>query len=318
MRQVVSGLREGVAQELSKVDIVHGCARLASTGPSVWIGEEQYVADELIIATGSVPSVLPIPGAGLAMTSDDILALDTLPQSIAIIGGGVIGMEFASILNAFGVEVTVLEFCKEILPPFDRDVAKRLRSLLSRRGIRIIVDARVTSIVKESDSGLRVDYEAKGNAQSLAVDAALMAVGRKACLPLGTEEAGIKVDNRGFIMVGEDYRTSREHIYAIGDVNGRCMLAHAASAQGRYLLGEDVNMRIIPSALFTTPEAAMVGLTEEQCQSRGLHYKVSRALYASNGKARLWEIRRALSNSSASTTAEQSSAATSLARMQPT
>lgn len=172
MRQVVSGLREGVAQELSKVDIVHGCARLASTGPSVWIGEEQYVADELIIATGSVPSVLPIPGAGLAMTSDDILALDTLPQSIAIIGGGVIGMEFASILNAFGVEVTVLEFCKEILPPFDRDVAKRLRSLLSRRGIRIIVDARVTSIAKESDSGLRVDYEAKGKAQSLAVDAA--------------------------------------------------------------------------------------------------------------------------------------------------
>ena len=285
MRQVVSGLRDGVAQELSGVDIVHGCARLASTGPSVWVGEDQYVADRLIIATGSVPAALPIPGAELAMTSDDLLALDTLPGSIAIIGGGVIGVEFASILNAFGVEVTVLEFCKEILPPFDRDVAKRLRSLLSRRGIKIIVGAGVTSIERESASGLRVDYEAKGKPQSLAVDAALMAVGRKASLPQGTEDAGIKVDDKGFIMVDDGYRTSREHIYAIGDVNGRCMLAHAASAQGRCVLGEDVNMSVIPSALFTTPEAAMVGLTEEQCQGRGLHYKVSRALYASNGKA---------------------------------
>ncbi len=285
MRQVVSGLREGVAQELSKVDIVRGTARLASTGASVWVGENQYMADRLVIATGSVPSQLPISGAELAMTSDTLLSLDTLPASIAIIGGGVIGMEFASILSAFGVEVTVLEFCKEILPPFDRDIAKRLRSLLSRRGIRIVTDARVTSIAKEADASLTVSYEAKGNAQTLSVESSLMAVGRKACLPAGTEEAGIKVDSRGFIMVDDDYRTSREHIYAIGDVNGRCMLAHAATAQGRYVMGADVNLRVIPSALFTEPEAAMVGLTEEQCAERGIHYRVSRAMYASCGKA---------------------------------
>lgn len=285
MRQVVSGLREGVAQELSKVDIVRGTARLASTGASVWVGEDQYMADRLIIATGSVPSQLPIPGAELAMTSDTLLSLDALPASIAIIGGGVIGMEFACILSAFGVEVTVLEFCKEILPPFDRDIAKRLRSLLSRRGIRIVTDARVTSIAKGADASLTVNYEAKGKPQTLPVAASLMAVGRKACLPAGTEEAGIKVDSRGFIMVDDDYRTSREHIYAIGDVNGRCMLAHAATAQGRYVMGADVNLRVIPSALFTEPEAAMVGLTEEQCIERGIHYRVSRSMYASCGKA---------------------------------
>lgn len=286
MRQVVSDLRDGVAQELSRVDIVHGCARLASTGPSVWVGEDQYMADRLIIATGSVPSLLPIPGAELAMTSDELLSLDSLPSSIAIIGGGVIGMEFASILNAFGVDVTVLEFCKEILPTFDADVAKRMRSLLMRRGIKIVVGAHVTAIDRAVDSSsLRVDYEAKGKQQSLAADAVMMAVGRKASLPEGIEEAGIKVDHKGFIMVDDDFRTSREHIYAIGDVNGRCMLAHAATAQGRYLLGEDVNLRVIPSALFTEPEAAMVGLTEEQCQQCGLHYRVSRALFASIGKA---------------------------------
>lgn len=285
MRQVVSGLREGVAQELSRVDIVRGTARLASTGASVWVGEEQYMADRLIIATGSVPSQLPIPGAELAMTSDTLLSLDALPASIAIIGGGIIGMEFACILSAFGVEVTVLEFCKEILPTFDRDIAKRLRSLLSRRGIRIVTDARVTSIAKKADASLTVSYEAKGKAQTLSAEASLMAVGRKACLPAGTEEAGIKVDSRGFIMVDDDYRTSREHIYAIGDVNGRCMLAHAATAQGRYVMGADVNLRVISSALFTEPEAAMVGLTEEQCVERGIHYRVSRAMYASCGKA---------------------------------
>lgn len=285
MRQVVSGLREGVAMELSKVEIVSGTARLASTGPSVWVGEDRYMADRLIISTGSVPSLLPIPGAHLAMTSDTLLALDTLPPSIAVIGGGVIGMEFASILAAFGVEVTVLEFCKEILPPFDRDVAKRLRSLMSRRGIRIVTDARVTSIAEAAGSTVEVAYEAKGKAQSLAASAVLMAVGRKACLPEGLAEAGIKVDHRGFIMVDDDFRTSREHIYAIGDVNGRCMLAHAASAQGRSVLGEDVNLSVIPSALFTEPEAAMAGLTEEQCRERGLHYRVSRSLYAANGKA---------------------------------
>lgn len=285
MRQVVGSLREGVAQELSKVEIVRGTARLASTGPSVWVGEDQYMADRLIIATGSVPAILPIPGAQLALTTDTLLALDRLPGSVAIIGGGVIGMEFASILNAFGVEVTVLEFCKEILPPFDRDVAKRLRSLLSRRGIKIITDAKVESLSRPDDASLQVSYEAKGKQLTLTAEAVLMAVGRKACLPDGLEEAGIKVDHRGFIMVDDDFRTSREHIYAIGDVNGRCMLAHAASAQGRYLLGADVNLRVIPSALFTAPEAAMVGLTEEQCQERGLHYRVSRALFASNGKA---------------------------------
>lgn len=281
--EVVTRLREGAESLLKKVNVVRGEARMAATGPSVWVGEEQYFADRLIIATGSRAAYLPIPGAELADTSDELLKWTELPESLVIIGGGVIGIEFASALAALGVNVTVLEYCKEILPAFDVEVAKRLRTLLSRRGIKLIVSAEATSICRKGEL-LQLNYHSKGKDNTVECSKVLMAVGRVPVLPQGTAEAGIKFNRKG-IMVNDDFRTSAEHIYAIGDVNGRSMLAHVATAQGRKVLGLGVNLRVIPSAVFSIPEVGMAGLTEEQCAERELSYRVGKALFASNGKA---------------------------------
>lgn len=291
--EVMDRLRRGISQMLAKVNVVQGEASLrlqpengkkeepGFSGPKVIVGEEEYAAPVILIATGSKPASLPIEGAELAMSSDDFLKLTSLPGRVCIIGGGVIGMEFASILAAFGVEVTVVEYCQEILPPFDKEVAKRLRSTLSRRGVKTIVGAKVTAVRE----GMEVVYTGKKGEATVDCDAVIMAVGRKPVVPEGCEEVGIKLTPRGFIDVDDEMRTSVNGVYAVGDVNGKCMLAHAASAQARVALGEDVDMEYIPSAVFTIPECAMVGLTEEQCTSEGIGYATAKAMFAANGKA---------------------------------
>ncbi len=278
--EVMDRLRRGISQMLAKVNVVNGEARLAA-GPKVIVGEEEYTAPTILIATGSKPATLPIEGAELAMSSDDFLKLTSLPGRVCIIGGGVIGMEFASILAAFGVEVTVVEYCPEILPPFDKEVAKRLRSTLSRRGVKTVVGAKVTAIRE----GMEVVYTGKKGEASVGCDAVIMAVGRRPVVPEGCEDAGIKLTQRGFIEADDEMRTSVNGVYAVGDVNGKCMLAHAASAQARVALGEDVDLEYIPSAVFTIPECAMVGLTEEQCEAEGIGYATAKAMFAANGKA---------------------------------
>ncbi|MCM1452115.1 MAG: NAD(P)/FAD-dependent oxidoreductase, partial [Clostridium sp.] len=265
------------------------CSLTAENGertlmPVVRVDGREFSAEQILIATGSAPARLPIPGADLTLTSDDLLKLSDLPKSIAIIGGGVIGMEFASILQAFGVDVTVIEYCKEILPPFDKEVAKRLRSILSRRGVKIIVGAAVSKI-EQGPEGLVITYAGKKGDEAIHCQTALMAVGRKAVLPEGCVEAGINVNARGFIETDPMMRTSCAGVYAVGDVNGRCMLAHAASAQARVAFGDDVDMEYIPSAVFTSPECAMVGLTEEQCQKEEISYAAAKSMFAANGKA---------------------------------
>ena len=277
--EVVSRLREGVGMAVGKCTVVSGEASFADAH-TVTVCDECYTAPMIIIATGSAPSRLPIPGAELAIDSDRLLELTELPRRVAIIGGGVIGMEFASIFNAFGVEVTVIEYCKEILPPFDKDISKRLKTALSRRGVNIITSAAVTEI----KPGFSVVYEAKGKQLEVETDLVVMAVGRRAVLPEGLDKAGINVGRRG-IDVDDNFMTSVPGVYAIGDVNARCMLAHAASAQGRHVLGHPVDLNIVPSAVFTTPECAMAGLTEEQCKERSLNYKSAKALFRGNGKA---------------------------------
>ncbi len=276
---VVGELREGVATLLQGVNVVNAEARLTGAR-TVEAAGETYTAEKIIIATGSRPATIPMEGAELALDSDAALVLTELPASMVIIGGGVIGMEFASIFAAFGVKVTVVEYCPEILPPFDAEVAKRLRMSLKRRGIDIVTAARVTAI----KPGMTVEAEVKGRSKQFAAEAVLMAVGRRPVLPEGLETLGIAT-NRGFITVDDSMQTSVEGIYAIGDVNGRCMLAHAAEAQGRRVLGKEVNLDVIPSAVFTHPECAMVGFTEQQAADRGLTFKVGKATFRANGKA---------------------------------
>lgn len=275
---VINQLREGVAALLSGVNVIEGEARFIDAR-TVEVNGERYTADRIVIATGSAPTRLPIPGADLAITSDELLELTELPRRVAIIGGGVIGIEFANILHEFGVEVTVVEYCKEILPPFDKDIAKRLRITLTRRGINIVVGAGVTEIQPG-----KVIYESKGKSVTIDTDLTVMAVGRRPVIPQGLDSVGVEITRRG-ITVNEKMETNVPRIYAIGDVNGRCMLAHAASAQGRVVLGEHVNLDVIPAAVFTHPECAMAGLTEEQCKERELNYKCGKSFFRANGKA---------------------------------
>lgn len=276
---IVEQLRQGVSMLLNGATVVKGEARFKGENV-VEVNGESYTAPRIVIATGSKPAMLPIPGAELAMTSDDVLSLEQLPESICVIGGGVIGVELASILSSFGVKVTIVEYCSEILPNFDKEIAKRLRTALSRRGIKVVVSASVTAIRE----GMEVDYESKGKTVTLNVDAVLMAVGRRPVIPEGVVELGVKTGRRG-IEVNERYETSIPGIYAIGDVNGECMLAHAATAQGERILGSEVDVTVVPAAVFTLPECSMVGLTEEQCREQGIDYIACKSMFRANGKA---------------------------------
>ena len=288
--EVVTQLRDGVKQLMQSPGItaIEGEARFVDAH-TIEVNGERHDAKNIVIATGSAPKGLPIPGAELAMTSDDILSMTELPKSLCIVGGGVIGMEFAAIFNTYGVEVTVVEFCKEILPPFDKDIAKRLRQTLGKRGIKIVPQAGVKAIAP-CDEGLTVTYDLKGKEQSFVAERVLMSVGRQPVLPEGLDTIGVTVGRRG-IEVNDQMQTNVEGVYAIGDVNGRMMLAHAASAQGEValaaILGKecDIRLDIVPSAVFTVPELSMVGLTEDQCEERGMEVGVKKAFFRSNGKA---------------------------------
>lgn len=281
--EVVTQLREGIAMLLKGVNIVLGEAQFVDAS-TVEVNGETYTAPKVIVATGSRPAALDIPGAEYALTSDQLLTWnDFVPESLIIIGGGVIGIEFASIFAAFGSKVTVIEYCKEILPPFDSEIAKRLRMSLKRRGIDIVTGARVTAI---DTPEWTVTYESKGKTQSVSATAVVMAVGRRPVIPEGLDKI-VKEWNRGAIVVDNTMKVpGTDGLYAVGDVNGRCMLAHAAEAQGLVALGHaDVNLGVIPSAVFSVPECSMVGMTEEQCRESGLNFKVGKSFMRANGKA---------------------------------
>lgn len=282
--KVVDTLVAGLEQVTKAANHVKGTARFVA--PKIVEVEDgtRYTADKIIIATGSAPTRLPIPGAELAITSDELLAMDTLPQSMIIIGGGVIGLEFASVLNTLGTQVTVIEFMKEVLPPFDAEIAKRLRQQLTRKGIKFYIGAGAQSITRKDDGTYTVTYKtAKGEASATA-QYMLMATGRRPVIPEGCDAAGIEHGRKG-IVVDDDMRTTAEGVWAIGDCNCRLMLAHAAEAMARIAMGKEANLKVCPSAVFTSPEAAMVGLTEEQVKATGIPYKVGKSTYAANGKA---------------------------------
>ena len=283
---VVEGLREGVGALLGKCEVVKGEAAFVAPR-CVKVAGEEYTAKRIVVATGSAPSALPIPGADLAITSDEALWLDKLPASMVIIGGGVIGMEFASIFAALGSEVTVIEYCKEILPAVDPEIAKRLRTSLSRRGINILVGSAVESI-SEKDGLLTVEYAGKKGKASVEAEKVVMAVGRRPVVPDGFVENGGELNPRGFICVDKHMRTSIEGVYAVGDVNGLLMLAHAAYAQGRVVLHDNSGLfekNMVPSVVFTSPELAAVGPSAAELTEYGTPFHVVKRSFQSNGKA---------------------------------
>ncbi|MBR5810392.1 MAG: dihydrolipoyl dehydrogenase [Bacteroidales bacterium] len=290
---VVEQLRGGVESLLSHklITLVRGKASFKDPH-TVTVGDEEYSADYIIIATGSVSASLPVPGADLEgiLTSKEILDIEELPKKLCVIGGGVIGLEFASIFNSFSCEVTVLEYCKEILPRFDTDLAKRLKQCLGKKGIDINTQSQVLSISKEEEQ-YKVTFLRKGKEESVVADKVLMAVGRKANVDsLNLSEAGVEFGPRG-IVVNEVMQTSQPHIYAVGDINGKMMLAHAAIFQGLVALDHmmgvdnDIDLSVMPAAVFTSPEAASVGKTEDECKEAGIKVKCLKSFFRANGKA---------------------------------
>lgn len=303
-QQVIEQLRSGVETLMSApgITLVKGHATIKDSHTVTVCccdgdnGEncenKEFTADKIIIATGSHAKLPPIKGIDNkgVVTSTELLDIDHVPQRLCIIGAGVIGMEFASIFQSLGSEVTVVEFLKECLPALDSDIAKRLRKTMEKRGITFHMQSAVSEITA-TDNGLNVCCERKGKTLSIDADTVLIATGRAANTDgIGLENVGIEFNPKG-IQTDENMQTSLNDVYAIGDVNGRMMLAHAASAQGvkciNHILGkkDDINLNIMPSAVFTTPEAGGVGLTEDACREKGIGFKASKAFYRANGKA---------------------------------
>lgn len=292
---IVDNLCSGVEllMKQSGVTMIQGTAKFLDA-THVQVGEETVEARDIIIATGSKAKLLPIDGLDSPniLTSDELLSRPTLPRRLCIIGAGVIGMELASVFSAFGVQVTIVEFLKECLPTIDQEIAKRLRKIMEKRGIEFKLNAAVTRI--EGDAVIYNDQK-KQQEGRVEADTILMSVGRVPNVDgLNLEVTGADISPKG-IVVDENMQTSSAHLYAIGDVNGRMMLAHAATFQGyravNHILGrqDKIDLNIIPSAVFTTPEAASVGFTEDQCKRQNISCKVYKALWRANGRAQSME-----------------------------
>ena len=303
---VVEQLRDGVEGLLShkNITLVRGKAAFKDDHTVLADGQE-YAADYIIIATGSVSASLPIPGADLPgiLTSREVLDLQEVPKRLCVIGGGVIGLEFASVFRSFGSEVTVLEYFKDILPRFDSDLSKRLKQSLGKRGIEICTQAQVTGIEHMCDTSLRdssepcqslyrVTYTRKGKEEAVEADKVLMAVGRKANVgSLNLADIGLEFTPRGITVDERTMQTNIPHIYAVGDINGKMMLAHAATYQGivalDHIMGVEnvIDLSVMPAAVFTSPEAASVGMTEEDCQAADVPVKCLKSFFRANGKA---------------------------------
>ena len=273
MSEVVPQLRAGVETILShpNITLVREVGRFVDANTV-----NEFTAPHIIIATGSETKWLPIEGAKTdprVVDSTGLLQQEVLPKHLAIIGAGVIGMEFASVFNRFGSEVTVIEYLKECLPALDSDIAKRLRKYLEKCGITFKMKTAVENLA---------DIDA---------DLILMATGRKPRVQADFANAGIEYDERKGVAVDENSQTTVNGIYAIGDVNGKQMLAHAAEMQAVHvvnqILGKKDNIRfdIMPAAIFTEPEAACVGPTEDQLKSEGIAYTCKKSFWRANGKA---------------------------------
>lgn len=295
-QQVVRRLVGGVDGLLkaNKVTVHKGKGTLADSRIVQIDGEEtaKINGDAIIIATGSEPVRLKFPGADLpgVIDSTAALSLEKIPQSIVIIGGGVIGVEFAALFSAFGAKVTVVEMLPQILPPIDGEIAVQVRQELTKHGVQFLTEARLTEVARQGEE-LCAKAEINGVIQEVPGELVLVAVGRRPRTEgIGLEALGIAAE-RGKIKVDANFMTNVPGVYAIGDCNGILMLAHAASAQGHaaaeHAMGHEAvyAANTVPSCIYTSPEVGGVGMTEEQVKAKGIDYNVGRFPLAGNGKA---------------------------------
>ena len=306
--KIIDQLHKGVQHLMKqgKIDVYEGIGRIL--GPSIFspmpgtisvemnngTENEMLIPKNVIVATGSRPRTLPgleIDGQ-LVISSDEALQLEALPKSIIIVGGGVIGIEWASMLSDFGIKVTVIEFADRIIPTEDKDISKEMQRVLKKRGINLVTSAKVLPETIIKDQEVSISAEVKGVLKQFKAEKLLVSVGRQANLEgIGLENTDIQTEN-GFIVTNEFYQTKESHIYAIGDVIGGLQLAHVASHEGiiavEHIAGEKpspMNYNLVSRCIYSNPEVSSVGITEEQAKEKGHKLKIGKFSFRAIGKA---------------------------------
>ncbi|MGG0716567.1 dihydrolipoyl dehydrogenase [Robertmurraya massiliosenegalensis] len=306
--KIIDQLHKGVQHLMKqgKIDVFEGMGRIL--GPSIFspmpgtisvemndgTENEMLIPKNVIIGTGSRPRTLPgldIDGESV-MTSDEALQMESLPNSIIIVGGGVIGIEWASMLSDFGVEVTVIEYADRIIPTEDKEISKEMQRLMKKRKINVVTSAKVLPETLQKGDGVTISAEIKGTEKQFKADKMLVSVGRMANTEgIGLENTEIQVE-KGFIITNDFYQTKESHIYAIGDCIGGLQLAHVASHEGivavEHIAGENpspLDYRLISKCIYSSPEVASVGYTEEEAKEKGYNVKVGKFSFRAIGKA---------------------------------
>ncbi|KML46017.1 dihydrolipoyl dehydrogenase [Cytobacillus firmus] len=306
--KIVDQLHKGVQHLMKqgKIDVFEGTGRIL--GPSIFspmpgtISVEMNNGDEnemlipknVIVATGSRPRTLPgldIDGQ-LVMTSDEALALEEVPNSIIIVGGGVIGIEWASMLSDFGADVTVIEYADRIIPTEDKEISKEMQRLMKKKGVKIVTGAKVLPETLQKGEGVKISAEVKGSQKEFSAEKLLVSVGRQANTEgIGIENTDIQIE-KGFISANEYFQTKESHIYAIGDVIGGLQLAHVASHEGivavEHIAGQNpspIDYSLVSKCIYSSPEAASVGLTEDEAKEKGHNVKTGKFSFRAIGKA---------------------------------
>ncbi|WP_442594773.1 dihydrolipoyl dehydrogenase [Neobacillus sp. D3-1R] len=306
--KIVDQLHKGVQMLMKKgkIDVFEGMGRIL--GPSIFSPmpgtisvemndgseNEMLIPKNVLIATGSRPRTLPgleVDGQ-YVLTSDEALVMESLPTSMIIVGGGVIGIEWASMLSDFGVEVTVIEYADRIIPTEDLEISKEMQRLMKKKGVKIVTSAKVLPETLVKDNGVTISAEVKGENKEFSAERLLVSVGRQANVEgIGLENTEIQID-RGAIVTNEFYQTKESHIYAIGDVIGGLQLAHVASHEGIVAVEhmanktpEPIDYNLVSKCIYSTPEVAGVGLTEQQAIDKGHKVKVGKFSFRAIGKA---------------------------------
>ncbi|MCK5555588.1 MAG: dihydrolipoyl dehydrogenase [Alphaproteobacteria bacterium] len=299
--KVISANTQGISFLFRKNKITHVSGLGTITAPGVVEvkgknGKQILNTKNIVIATGSEP--MPLPGITIdekrIVTSTGALSLPKVPESLVVIGGGVIGLELGAVWHRLGTKVTVVEFMDRLLPSADMEVSKEMRRLLAKQGMKFRLSTKVTEAKTENDKIiLSLEPANGGKAEKLEAETVLVAIGRRPyTVGIGLEKTGVKVDNQGRVEIDDYFQTSVKNIYAIGDVVRGVMLAHKAEDEGiavAEIIAEKpshINYDAIPNVVYTSPEVASVGKTEEQLKEAGIDYKIGKFLYMANGRAR--------------------------------